>query len=297
MDTKGELRRWLRAPALRRQALLNRVALVTGGARGIGRGIALELLQAGARVILGDLDEGEMEATCRQLAAFGTVDWVKLDVSDPDSIGAAVAAVGRRHGPIDVLVNNAGIARPGIFAEAEPRAIMKALSVDLTGAICLARTILPPMIARRWGRVVNISSMTAFTGSPGFAVYSAAKAGLLSFSEALERELRSAPGVRVTVVLPPSVRTHAFEEAERAKPRLMRWSFVPPISVETVARHTVRGLFHGRKRVYCSVQSYGTSLMVRFFPRLLDRLLVYMFRPTKQRRLRAREAQPQHAHA
>jgi NAD(P)-dependent dehydrogenase (short-subunit alcohol dehydrogenase family) len=271
-----------------KRPLEHRLALVTGGGRGIGRGIALELLRAGARVVIGDLDEGEMVATCRDLSASGAIDWVKLDVSDPDSIRAGLTAIAAKHGPIEILVNNAGIARPGVFAEAEPRAVIKALNVDLAGAICLTRATLPDMIARRWGRVVNISSMTAFTGSPGFAVYSAAKAGLLSFSEAIERELRSLHGIKVTAVLPPSVRTRAFEQAERSKPGLMRWSLVPPIGVETVARRTVRGAARGRKRVYCSLQSYGASLMVRFVPWLMDRILVFMFRLPERRRLKTR---------
>lgn len=277
----------------RRHPLDGRVALVTGGARGIGRGIAVELLRAGAHVIIGDIVEREMEDTCRELAPQGRIDWVKLDVSDHDSIRQGIATIGDKHGPIDILVNNAGIAQPGLFAQEEPRAISKALAVDLAGAICLARLTLPNMIARRWGRIVNISSMTAFTGSPGFAVYSAAKSGLFAFSEAIERELRRFDGIRVTVVLPPSVRTHAFEEAKRTKPALMRWSLVPPVSVETVARRTVRGLIRGRKRVYCSIQSYGTALIVRIVPWLMDKILMYMFRPPAPPKPRLPAHEPQ----
>jgi NAD(P)-dependent dehydrogenase (short-subunit alcohol dehydrogenase family) len=265
-----------------RAPLAGRVALVTGGARGIGRGIAAELLRAGAHVVVGDIDEREMEETCRELRVVGPVDWVRLDVSAHDSIRQGVAAIAEKHGPIAILVNNAGIAAPGLFADEEPRTIAKALAVDLSGAICLTRLTLPGMIASGWGRVVNVSSMMAFSGSPGFAVYSAAKAGLLAFSEAVGREVRQHRHVRVTAVLPPSVKTHAFEEAKRANPDLMRWSLVPPVSVETVARRTVHGLISGRRRVYTSVQSYGASLLVRLAPWLMDWLLMYMFQsPTR----------------
>lgn len=258
-----------------------RVALVTGGASGIGRGIAIELLRAGATVVIGDIAENEMEATSRALAVYGPIDCVRLDVSDHDSVRDGVAAIGKKHGAIDILVNNAGIAKPGLFEEEEPHAISKSIAVDLAGAICLTRAVLPHMVAKGWGRIANMSSMMAFTGAPGFAVYSAAKSGLLSFSEAIERELRVYPQIRVTAILPPSVRTHAFEEATRTP--LMRWNLVPPVSVEQVARRTVRGLIAGRRRVYCASQSYLASLAQRFVPYLMDRILMYAFQPPPRR--------------
>lgn len=269
-----------------------RVALVTGGARGIGRGIAAELLRAGARVVIGDIDEQEMADTTRALSELGVVDWVRLDVADHEAIRAGVAEIRRKHGPVEILVNNAGIGKPGLFAQQEPSAIAKALAVDLAGALCLTRLVLPDMIASAWGRIVNITSMMAVTGSPGFAVYSAAKAGLLSFSEAIERELRHVPHLRVTAVLPPSVRTHAFEEAKRMEPALMRWKLVPPVSVEQVAKRTVRGAIAGRKRVYCAAQSYLTSLVQRLAPFVMDQILMYMFRPPSPPRLPARRREP-----
>jgi NAD(P)-dependent dehydrogenase (short-subunit alcohol dehydrogenase family) len=257
--------------------LAGRVALVTGGSRGIGRGIAVELLREGASVVIGDLADAEMEATCRELAAEGPVDWVKLDVASQDSRHAAVDQIRAKHGPISILVNNAGIASAGYFDAEDPKRIGKELAVDLIGAICLTRMVLPHMVEVGWGRITNISSMMAFTGSPGFAIYSAAKAGLLSFSEAIDRELRYLKGVHVTAVLPPSVRTQAFEEAKRSEPGMMRWNLVPPVSVEQVARRTVRGLIKGRRHVYTAVQSYFVSLLHRFLPWVLDMVLMYMF--------------------
>lgn len=271
-----------------------RVALVTGGGRGIGRGIAAELLGAGARVVVGDIDEAEMEATCRDLSAKGPIDWVRLDVSDHDSIQQAIATIAERYGPLGILVNNAGIAKPGLFAEEEPRSISKSLAVDLSGAICLTRITLPGMIAAGWGRIVNISSMMAFSGAPGFAVYSAAKAGLLAFSEAVDREVRRHRHIRVTAVLPPSVKTSAFEEAKRANPGLMRWSLVPPVSVEAVAHSTVRGMLYGHRRVYCSAQSYGAAVVARWTPWLMDWILMYMFQSDGKPRLPS-HGPPRHA--
>jgi NAD(P)-dependent dehydrogenase (short-subunit alcohol dehydrogenase family) len=269
----------------RRRPLEKRVALVTGGAMGIGFGICRELLHAGALVVIGDRKEEHMEKASRQLASDGSVDWVKLDVADNDARDAAIATIRARHGAIDILVNNAGIAQPGLFFDEDRHSIFNALAVDLVGTVALTRSVLPEMVSRRWGRVVNMSSMTAFTGSPGFAVYSAAKAGVLSFSEAIERELRKYPDIRVTAVLPPSVKTQAFQAAERSG--LMRWNLAPPISVEQVARRTVHGLIAGRRRVYCGLQSYGASLIQRFTPWLMDAILMYMFQPPVPRRLAA----------
>jgi NAD(P)-dependent dehydrogenase (short-subunit alcohol dehydrogenase family) len=275
MQRRVEVQRG-RRPAMRRP-LQGRVALVTDGARGIGRGIATELLCAGAHVVIGDLAEDEMRQTCEELRRFGPVDWVLLDVANHDSRTDAIAEIRREHGPIEILVNNAGIAGAGFFADEDPRRIAKALSVDLAGAICLTRMVLPGMVAGRWGRVANVSSMMALTGSPGFAVYSAAKAGLLAFSEAIEREVRRVGDIRVTAVLPPSVRTSAFEDAKRGEPGMMRWSLVPPVSVKRVARRTVHGLIVGRRHVYCGLQSYLVSLLQRFLPGLMDAILMFMF--------------------
>jgi NAD(P)-dependent dehydrogenase (short-subunit alcohol dehydrogenase family) len=264
-------------PAGDRLPLAGRLALVTGGGRGIGRGIALELLRAGARVVIGDLAEPEMVETCGALAGHGSVDWVKLDVSDADSVRRAVAAVVERHGPIEILVNNAGIGKPGLFIDDDARTIAKTIAVDLAGALFLTREVLPHMVSRGWGRIANMSSMMAFTGSPGFAVYSAAKSGILGFSEALERELRVHPQVRVTAILPPSVQTQAFADAKGTP--IMRWNLVPPVTVEQVARRTVHGIISGRRRVYCAAQSYLASLAQRLTPFVMDMVLMYMFQP------------------
>lgn len=250
---------------------------MTGGARGIGRGIATELLHAGAHVVIGDLAEEEMRQTCEELRPLGPIDWVVLDVANHDSRREAIGRIRREHGPIEILVNNAGIAGAGFFADEDPRRIAKALSVDLAGAICLTRMVLPTMVASGWGRIANISSMMAITGSPGFAVYSAAKSGLLAFSEAIEREVRRIGDIRVTAVLPPSVKTSAFEDAKRSEPGMMRWSLVPPVSVRQVARRTVHGLIAGRRHVYCGLQSYLVSLLQRFLPGLMDAMLMFMF--------------------
>jgi 2-dehydro-3-deoxy-L-rhamnonate dehydrogenase (NAD+) len=262
-----------------------RLALVTGGAGGIGRGIAVELLKAGARVVIGDIADRAMAETVRDLAPLGPIHSVRLDVSSHELIREGIDEVTRDHGPIEILVNNAGIAGPGFFAEEDPRRISKELAIDLVAPICLTHHVLPQMLRAGWGRIANISSMMAFTGAPGFAVYSAAKSGVHAFSTAIERETRRTHGVHVTSVLPPSVKTQSFADAKRAQATMMRWSLVPPVSVEQVARRTVRGLIHGHRRVYCGPQSYLASLLQRLFPWLMDWVMMFMFRGGKQPQL------------
>lgn len=281
----------------RDRPLERRLALVTGGARGIGRGIALELLRAGAHVVIGDLVDAEIERTCDELSREGTVDGINLDVSDPASMRRGVDAIRQQHGPVEILVNNAGIAGAGLFSQKEGHQIARELAVDLVGPICLTHMVLPHMLEARWGRVVNISSMMAFTGSPGFAVYSAAKAGIYAFSTAIERELRSLHEIHVTAVVPPSVKTQAFDDAKRQQAAMMRWSMVPPISVEQVARRTVHGLIRGRRHVYCSAQSYLAALLQRFFPWMMDWLLMFMFRDGVRPRLPAPPSPAAASHA
>jgi 3-oxoacyl-[acyl-carrier protein] reductase len=232
-------------------------------------------------VVIGDLFEEHMVKACDALSPHGAVDWVKLDVSSADSVRDGVAAIVIKHGPIDILVNNAGIGKPGLFIEEDAKTIAKTIAIDLTGALYVTREVLPQMIARGWGRIANMSSMMAFTGSPGFAVYSAAKSGVLGFSEAIERELRQYPNLRVTAILPPSVRTQAFADAKQTP--IMRWNLVPPVSVEQVARRTVHGIISGRRRVYCAAQSYLASLAQRISPFVMDLILMYMYQPPVRR--------------
>lgn len=259
--------------------LKNRLALVTGGARGIGKGIAEELLHQGCKVVIADVRESDMDATCAQLASLGEIASVKMDVSDSASIDAAVERVRAEHGAVEVLVNNAGVGKPARFDEEDPDWIRKTLEIDLVGMVYLTRRLLPEMVARGWGRICNVSSMMGFSGSPGFVTYSAAKFGVAGFSEALERELRQYHDIKVTVVMPPSVQTQAFSEAKRDEPTLMRWQYVPPITVEQMAQRTVHGLAKGKRRVYGSSQSWLAAVAERISPRIMDVILLRMFRP------------------
>src|SRR3954447_6541714 len=155
-----------------------RVALVTGGARGIGAAIARALAADGRRVAVGDLVEADLEGTLS----------VVLDVTDTASVALAVDAVEAQLGPIDILVNNAGWDEMRPFLETDERFWDRVLEVNFKGGLRLTRRVVPDMVERGWGRVVNIASDAGRVGSSMEAVYSGAKGGGLGLNKTLRRQ-------------------------------------------------------------------------------------------------------------
>jgi NAD(P)-dependent dehydrogenase (short-subunit alcohol dehydrogenase family) len=189
-----------------------RVALVTGGAQGLGRAIAERLGGAGMRLILADIDAVQLEATATALSGRFDVQAVVVDVADEASVAACFAAVEERHGRLDVLVNNAGVIglvdgkRP--LVEDMPLALwQRTLDVNLTGAFLACRGAVPLMKRGGWGRIVNISSRAGRTRTGvGHANYAATKAGLIGFSRVLAGEV-GRHGITVNCVAPSRIPT------------------------------------------------------------------------------------------
>ena len=169
-------------------------ALVTGGSRGIGRAIALELAAAGAEVVVG-YHSGAEEAA--EVAREAGGEAVRADVSDPEQAAALVEAAGE----LDLLVNNAGITRDGLIARMSDEDWRAVLDTNLSGAFHTCRAAARSMMRRRSGSIVNVTSVVGLHGNPGQTNYAAAKAGLVGFTKALARELASR-GVRVNAVAP-----------------------------------------------------------------------------------------------
>ena len=183
--------------------LAGRTAIVTGGTRGIGRAIVLELGRQGASVeTCSRSDTGHSQEVMAALSESGTAGFAAAcDVSDADQVKAFVARVEADLGPVDILVNNAGISRDQHFVFAEDTAWNEVIGVNLTGAFLCSRAVIRGMMLRRWGRIINIASASANVGQPGQASYSASKAGLVGLTRTLARE--SAPhGVLVNAVSP-----------------------------------------------------------------------------------------------
>ncbi|MCW2967987.1 MAG: short-chain dehydrogenase/reductase, partial [Solirubrobacteraceae bacterium] len=174
--------------------------LVTGANRGIGLALTRNLAQRGAVVLAGVRDPQAMPAV------DGNVAPLRIDVSSRESIEAAVAAAG----PVDILVNNAGQLQAGQLEAERVEDVYAVLQVNLAAAIHLARLLLPGMLERRRGKIVNNASISGYAFFPGSTVYAASKAGLVGFSESLRRELRGT-GVSVLHLVTPSVDTRMMD--------------------------------------------------------------------------------------
>ena len=185
-----------------------RVALISGASRGIGRAIALELARRGHSIAVGFHERVDAaQSTVEEIQkAGGTAFSVQLDVADPSSCNQAADAVRKRSGSLDILVNNAGVTDESPALAATDEAWERVLKVCLTGAFNLSRAGARFMVTRRWGRIINISSVVASHGGRGQANYAAAKAGLEGLTRTLAVEL--APrGILVNAVAPGVVAT------------------------------------------------------------------------------------------
>ena len=185
-------------------ALAGRVVAVTGGARGIGRAIAERLAAGGARVAIGDRDHEGALATAREIA--GTARGVECDVTDSASFSAFLDTVEAEWGPVDVLVNNAGVMWVGGFDEEPESATERQLAVNLHGVIRGVKLAAPTMRARGRGHIVTVASAAAKLSPPGEATYAATKHGVHGYLSAVRAELRDS-GVEVSVVMPGVVDT------------------------------------------------------------------------------------------
>ena len=198
--------------------LKDRVAIVTGAGRGIGRAIALRLGGAGAKVAILDLDPaaaGEVAAAISPGALA-----VRCDVTDAASVREAVAATERALGPIDILVNNAGWDKLEPFVQSTEETWDRIIAINLKGVLNCFHAVLPGMIERGSGRIVSIGSDAGRVGSSGEAVYAAAKGGIIAFSKTIAREV-ARQQINVNVVCPGPTDTPLFAELAGTNDRLM----------------------------------------------------------------------------
>ena len=189
---------------MKRSGLDGRVVAITGGARGIGLATAKELLAHGAKVVIGDIDA---DLVVKEAAALGTdALGVELDVTDPDSFEKFVAAAEERFGVVDVLVNNAGIMPIGGFLQEPASLAARALEINVGGALNGMKTVLPTMVRRGSGHVVNVASIAGKSPVPGGLTYAATKAAVVSMTESARVEFGAA-GVQFTCVMPSFTNT------------------------------------------------------------------------------------------
>jgi 2-hydroxycyclohexanecarboxyl-CoA dehydrogenase len=191
--------------------LTERVALVTGGGGGIGRAISLALAADGRALAVGDLRADAAEATAEAVEATGgRAIATTLDVTDTDSVGAAIGLVRAELGEVDVLVNNAGWDELVPFLETDEDFWDRVIEINFKGCLRLTRAVLAGMVERRWGRVVNLGSDAGRVGSSLESVYSGAKGGVIAFTKTVAREVAQA-GVTANTVCPGPTRTALLE--------------------------------------------------------------------------------------
>jgi 3-dehydrosphinganine reductase len=233
-------------PPLSTNSLLNQHVLITGGSSGIGLALACQAAQAGARVSVLARDPVKLEAArhaIRTAAPTAAVFTVSADVSIEAALLPALAAAERAHGPVDVLVTSAGIARPGYFEEVPVAVFERTMAVNYFGTLYLLKAVVPAMRARGRGSLVLISSGAALCGIFGYTPYAPTKFALRGLAEALRAELNGT-GVHLTIVYPPDTDTPQLAEENLTKPAETaaitagggRWS------ADAVARVTWRGV-------------------------------------------------------
>jgi NAD(P)-dependent dehydrogenase (short-subunit alcohol dehydrogenase family) len=208
---------------------------ITGGARGIGFATARALVARGARVVIGDRDIALGESAVARLSNLGTVSGYPLDVADPESFAAFLdKARADGGGHIDVLINNAGVMPVGHFLEHSEQAIRSAIEVNLYGVINGCRLVLPEMVKRRRGHVVNIASLAGMLAVPGQALYAGTKFAVVGLSTALADEF-APQGVQVSCVMPTFTNTELISGTRAG-------GMTTPVEPEEIAAAVVRTL-------------------------------------------------------
>jgi NAD(P)-dependent dehydrogenase (short-subunit alcohol dehydrogenase family) len=251
------------------RVIAGQCALVTGGARGIGRATAEQLVREGLRVVVTDIDgEGALRAAT-ELSALRlgagvqpSVRGMALDVRDAAAFGRLVEEIERDFAPVDVLVNNAGIMPIGPFLEQDPAQDDRQIDINLRGVIHGMRAVLPRMVQRRRGHVVNIASVVGRVPTPYIAVYSATKHAVVGLTEAVRHEHEDT-GVLFSYVLPSFVNTELTSGTGRVR-------YPPPVEPGDVAAAVVRALRYGLVDVY--VPRFGK--LGALLPALLPRRVV-----------------------
>lgn len=243
-------------------------ALITGATSGIGLELARLAARDGYRVLIVARHEDALRRTAEELQRAGAaaVILIPLDLSEPASVGALVERLTAERLTPDVLINNAGFGAVGAVADLDPDLLHRMIELNITALTRLTRALLPGMLARGTGRVLNVASTAAFQPGPFMAVYYASKAFVLSFSEALAEELRGS-GVTVTALCPGPTRTEFAERSGARSTPLFRSGVV--MEAAPVARAGYEGMMKGRRVVITG----GLNRLLAFGTRLVPRRL------------------------
>jgi short-subunit dehydrogenase len=225
--------------------------LITGASRGIGRSLATHFAAAGAEVALVARDRAALEELAGSLG--GTAH--PADLLDPEQLGRLIHRVEDAAGPVDVLVNNAGLHHGATLWDTTPESVAAQVHLNLLAPLELCRQAIPRMLRRGGGHLVNVASLAAVASTPGMTAYAATKAGLSHGTSALRDELKGLP-IGVTTVMVGGVPTDMLEQGERYPPfhkafaRLRRIQLAPDTPADVLAVAVVKGVEQGKRTVY-----------------------------------------------
>jgi NAD(P)-dependent dehydrogenase (short-subunit alcohol dehydrogenase family) len=246
-------------------------AAVTGGGHGIGRAVALALARAGARVAIGDVDEDAAARVAAEIGddAFG----MRLDIADRESFNAFLDSAEERHGPLDVVVNNAGIDWIGPFHEEPDEVTRREIDVNLYGTTIGSKLALARMLPRRSGHLVNVASGVGRVPLPGSATYSATKHGVVGLTESLRLEYRGS-GVSFSLIQPAQVETGMLDG--QARPRALA-----QVTPEDVAEAVVDAVRRRRFEVWVPRSQAASAKLAPILPRAVRELLYRLLGVTR----------------
>lgn len=246
-----------------------RTALITGASGGIGEELARIFAARGFDLVLIARSADKLGGLARELRDRHGVeaDMIAVDLADPAAPSRVLADLQRARRSVDVLGNNAGFAGYGPFVESDPDEVLGMIQVNIAALTGLTRLLLPGMVERRWGRVLNVASTAAFMPGPLMSVYYATKAYVLSFSEGLHEELKGS-GVTITALCPGPTRTGFQARARMEDSKLVRGREI--MDARTVASAGFEGLMRGRAVVIPG----RINQIQAFLPRLLPRAAV-----------------------
>lgn len=246
-----------------------KTALITGASRGIGRAIALEFARQGVRrLLILARDRQRLAAVAEEIKVLGLNEVITLsvDLTQPIAVNIAIARAWRNHGPIDILINCAGVAHQTPFLQSKLPKLQEEISLNLMGMYTITRLVARRMATQGGGTIVNVSSLMGKVAAPTMSTYSATKFAILGFTQALRSEL-ALHNIKVVALLP------TLTDTDMAR-NLQLFQGVMPMTAEQVARCLVRGLRKNRSEILVGWQSHLAVWCQRILPWLLDKVLL-----------------------
>lgn len=260
------------------QVYRHKVVLVTGGCSGIGRALALRFAQAGAHLVILDLDQSALDSLVQHLRERLNVEALGLrcDIADPDAVRRSVSLAIERFGGIDVLVNNAGITHRSLFADTDLAVFQRVMAVNFYGALYCTQAALPSLLARQ-GQIIVLSSLTGFAPLLYRSAYNASKHALHGLFDTLRMEIDGS-GVAVMLACPGFTATDLRKSALVGDGSVIRQPAVvlgaDVASPRDVAEAIYQGALRRKRLLVLSNVNWRARILARFFPRLFEKLLV-----------------------